>query len=213
MSPARSSRLCWAIIFTRDTPVHSMRLSLRISECGLLLIGLNLLAVNGALLLALAQPFFGRRALIIGASWAGRIIAQAHAEHGDGTYQVVGFVDDDPAKLGKGAWEHPCIPARWVIATRLRSCRVITSTGVELRPVTNVLGCRWDRSCLTRWKSSLSSRMRSISSSSGSMVMPVSLRMYINKNALGFTGPRWHNQRGEALSLVPGSGGISANCG
>jgi lipopolysaccharide/colanic/teichoic acid biosynthesis glycosyltransferase len=64
-----------------------------------------LLAGRGLYALALAQPLFQRRALIIGAGWAGRTIAQALAEHGDGTYQIVGFVDDDPAKLGKGAWE------------------------------------------------------------------------------------------------------------
>jgi exopolysaccharide biosynthesis polyprenyl glycosylphosphotransferase len=61
-----------------------------------------LLAGRGLYTLALAQPLFQRRALIIGAGWAGRTIAQALAEHGDGTYQIVGFVDDDPAKLGKG---------------------------------------------------------------------------------------------------------------
>ena len=94
-----------------------------------------LLAGRGLYTLALAQPLFQRRALIIGAGWAGRTIAQALAEHGDGTYQIVGFVDDDPAKLGRGAWElgsggarvqrsiHPCTPAPlhpcsyWVIAT------------------------------------------------------------------------------------------------
>jgi len=64
-----------------------------------------LLAGRGLYQVVLTQPALCRRALIIGAGWAGRTIAEALAEHGDGTYQVVGFVDDDPAKLGKGAWE------------------------------------------------------------------------------------------------------------
>ncbi|MBC7232381.1 MAG: sugar transferase [Chloroflexi bacterium] len=64
-----------------------------------------LLVGRGLYCVALTQPAFHRRVLIIGAGWAGRTIAEALAGHGDGTYQVVGFVDDDPAKLGKGAWE------------------------------------------------------------------------------------------------------------
>jgi lipopolysaccharide/colanic/teichoic acid biosynthesis glycosyltransferase len=50
--------------------------------------------------LVLGQPMFQRRALIVGAGWAGRTIAEALAENGNGTYQVVGFVDDDPEKVG-----------------------------------------------------------------------------------------------------------------
>jgi exopolysaccharide biosynthesis polyprenyl glycosylphosphotransferase len=60
-----------------------------------------LLAERGLYVLAAVQPFFHRRALIIGAGWAGRTIAQALAEKGDGTYQIVGFVDDDPAKQAR----------------------------------------------------------------------------------------------------------------
>jgi len=43
---------------------------------------------------------FNRRALIIGAGRAGRTIARTLGEHGDGTCQIIGFVDDDPAKEG-----------------------------------------------------------------------------------------------------------------
>jgi len=64
-----------------------------------------LLAGRGFYRVVMTQPALRRRALIIGAGWAGRTIAEALAEHGDGTYQVVGFVDDDPAKWGRGAWE------------------------------------------------------------------------------------------------------------
>ena len=43
---------------------------------------------------------FNRRALIIGAGSAGRAIAQALAKHGDNTCQIIGFVNDDPAREG-----------------------------------------------------------------------------------------------------------------
>jgi len=43
---------------------------------------------------------FNRQALIIGAGSAGCTIVQALAEHSDGTCQIIGFVDDDPAKKG-----------------------------------------------------------------------------------------------------------------
>jgi len=59
-----------------------------------------LVAGRGLYVLALAQPFFHRRALVIGAGWAGRTVAQALAENGDETCEVVGFVDDDPEKQG-----------------------------------------------------------------------------------------------------------------
>jgi len=71
-----------------------------------------LLASRGLYRAVLTQPALCRRALIIGAGWAGRTIAEALAEQGDGTYQVVGFVDDDPAKLGRGAWEPGGVGAR-----------------------------------------------------------------------------------------------------
>ncbi|MDW8103328.1 MAG: sugar transferase, partial [Anaerolineae bacterium] len=57
-----------------------------------------LVAARGLYRVALGQPALQRRALIIGAGWAGRTIAEALAEYGDGSYRIVGFVDDDPAK-------------------------------------------------------------------------------------------------------------------
>ena len=46
------------------------------------------------------QAVFRRRALLIGAGWSGRAMLQALGEHGAGTYQVIGSVDDDPSRLG-----------------------------------------------------------------------------------------------------------------
>lgn len=48
--------------------------------------------------LALSNQRFTRRTLIVGAGWAGRTVAEALRHHADSTYQVVGFVDDDPRK-------------------------------------------------------------------------------------------------------------------
>lgn len=60
-----------------------------------------LLVGRGLYLLVFAQPIFRRRALIVGAGWAGRTIFRAINEHGESLYELVGFVDDDPGKQGK----------------------------------------------------------------------------------------------------------------
>lgn len=65
-----------------------------------LLVGL-LVAGRALYVTAFSQPIFQRRVLIVGAGWAGRTMAEALLEEGSGTYQVLGFVDDDPAKLGQ----------------------------------------------------------------------------------------------------------------
>jgi len=59
-----------------------------------------LFAGRGLYVAALFQPPFNRRSLIVGAGWAGRTIARTIAEQGGGMYQLLGFVDDDPAKEG-----------------------------------------------------------------------------------------------------------------
>jgi exopolysaccharide biosynthesis polyprenyl glycosylphosphotransferase len=46
-------------------------------------------------------PQFRRRALIIGAGWAGRTIAQAIHDNLSADYEIVGFIDDDPHKQGQ----------------------------------------------------------------------------------------------------------------
>lgn len=51
--------------------------------------------------LTLAQPFFQRKALIIGAGGAGRTIAQVISRTVISDYQLVGYIDDDPAKQGR----------------------------------------------------------------------------------------------------------------
>ncbi len=46
-------------------------------------------------------PQFRRRALIVGAGWAGRTIAQAIHDNLSVDYEIVGFIDDDPRKQGQ----------------------------------------------------------------------------------------------------------------
>lgn len=46
-------------------------------------------------------PQFRRRALIVGAGWAGRTIAQAIRHNLSADYEIVGFIDDDPNKQGQ----------------------------------------------------------------------------------------------------------------
>jgi len=59
--------------------------------------------------LALAQQAFQRRALVVGAGLAGRTIARAVRENVSRDYQLVGFIDDTPAKRGKIIEEIPVL--------------------------------------------------------------------------------------------------------
>ena len=58
----------------------------------------SLLLGRGFYVVTLARLFFRRRTLIVGAGWAGSTVLQALRQHGDDTYHIVGFIDDDPAK-------------------------------------------------------------------------------------------------------------------
>src|SRR5437867_1690828 len=51
--------------------------------------------------LALVGPTLRRRALVVGAGWAGRTIVETLRKHAPAEYDLVGFVDDDPDKEGK----------------------------------------------------------------------------------------------------------------
>lgn len=59
------------------------------------------------------NPRFQRKVLIVGAGWAGKTIAQAILGNAATQYQIVGFVDDDPALMegeiviDSAAFEHP----------------------------------------------------------------------------------------------------------
>jgi exopolysaccharide biosynthesis polyprenyl glycosylphosphotransferase len=63
------------------------------------------LAWRNCYLTVLRREPFQRRAIVVGAGRAGQTIAQIVREYAAGAYQIVGFVDDDPAKLGKEVWK------------------------------------------------------------------------------------------------------------
>jgi len=86
--------------------------------------------VRGLYRVVAAHAALRRRALIIGAGWAGRTIAEALAEQSDGTYQVIGFVDDDPAKqnltLHVSRLTLPVLGNRYSLPTLIRQHRIDT---------------------------------------------------------------------------------------
>jgi exopolysaccharide biosynthesis polyprenyl glycosylphosphotransferase len=57
----------------------------------------------------LVQPSFQHRALIVGAGWAGRVLVEALRTHAASEYEVVGFVDDDPARRGQVISDAPVL--------------------------------------------------------------------------------------------------------
>ncbi len=95
--------LCTAVVYMLIPYLPPMLPVSRLALAAFPLFTIALLLAGRALYaVALSQPLFQRRLLIVGAGWAGRTIAQVLAQQGDGTYEVVGFVDDDPDKLGSG---------------------------------------------------------------------------------------------------------------
>lgn len=63
------------------------------------------------ILLASRSPF-RRRALVLGAGWAGQTIVDAVRENASSLYHLVGFVDDDPTKRGHIIEDLPVIGTR-----------------------------------------------------------------------------------------------------
>ncbi|MBI2304189.1 MAG: sugar transferase [Chloroflexi bacterium] len=89
-------------------------------------ISLTLIAMWRAFYLRmLVGPSFRRRALVVGAGWAGQTIAKAAAEHLDGGYSFVGFIDDDPTKTGQ------VIEGMPVLGTRQEFPRIVQETGAS----------------------------------------------------------------------------------
>lgn len=48
--------------------------------------------------LMIQRPTFGRKAIIVGAGWAGQTIADAIHKYAPAHYRILGFIDDDPQK-------------------------------------------------------------------------------------------------------------------
>jgi exopolysaccharide biosynthesis polyprenyl glycosylphosphotransferase len=85
-----------------------------------------LAAGRGLYAFAVAQPLFQRRALIVGAGWAGRTLLEALQENGDGGYQVMGFVDDDLGKHGQFIDDVPVLGGRQELSTLIKRYRAST---------------------------------------------------------------------------------------
>ena len=62
---------------------------------------LVLVALWRALYRLLSRSALRRRAIVVGTGWAGRTIVQAIRENKGAGFELVGFVDDDPAKQGQ----------------------------------------------------------------------------------------------------------------
>lgn len=66
-----------------------------------LILPVSLLVWRWLYIKVFTHPGLRRRAIIVGAGWAGQTIARVIHEHLSSDYELVGFVDDDPAKQGK----------------------------------------------------------------------------------------------------------------
>ena len=68
----------------------------------------------------LSQPAFRRRAIVVGAGWAGRTIARTIRDLSPG-YHLVGFVDDDPTKQGRVIENLPVLGTRRDLLSLVRA--------------------------------------------------------------------------------------------
>jgi exopolysaccharide biosynthesis polyprenyl glycosylphosphotransferase len=58
---------------------------------------------------AFAMPVFQRKAIVVGAGWAGSTIVKTVQDFAPSHFQIIGFVDDDPAKQRAVKYEVPVI--------------------------------------------------------------------------------------------------------
>ena len=70
------------------------------------------------------SPFLRRRAIVVGAGWAGRTLVRAVRQTLQG-YDIVGFIDDDPAKQGQIIEDLP------VLGNRYDLVRQVQATGAD----------------------------------------------------------------------------------
>ncbi|MBM4054160.1 MAG: sugar transferase [Planctomycetes bacterium] len=113
-----------AMAFVVTTFIFYINWSLRI--------GRGVFLINGALVIFLIagwrmlysyiieQPLFNRRALIIGAGWAGKTVLEEINKAKKAGITVAGFIDDDPEKSGKRISGIPVLGDRSVINDAIR---------------------------------------------------------------------------------------------
>ncbi len=69
--------------------------------------------------LVFSMPALRRKAIIVGAGWAGRTIAQILKDALQTDYQVVGYIDDDPRKQGQYIGDIPVIGNRHALGAQV----------------------------------------------------------------------------------------------
>ena len=87
----------------------------------------------------LALPVFRQRLIVVGAGWAGEVIAATLAEHRPREYAVVGFIDDDPTRHQQRVAGLPVLggPSALLPAVRAHGAsQVILAIVGELNPNT-----------------------------------------------------------------------------
>lgn len=89
--------------------------------------------------LLLTQPTFRRRALVVGAGWAGRTVVDAVQTHASAEYELVGYIDDDPAKEGALANGLP------VLGTRRDLAKIVSDRGISEIVAARSHGRLWPR--------------------------------------------------------------------
>ena len=72
----------------------------------------------------LSRPVFQRRAIVVGAGWTGRTIVQAIRENLASGYQLVGYIDDDPARQGQTIEGLPVVGTRHDLVPLARAERI-----------------------------------------------------------------------------------------
>ncbi|MDR7586490.1 MAG: hypothetical protein QN158_13020, partial [Armatimonadota bacterium] len=97
----------------------------RLTAASFILATVGLVGVGRtAYALLVAQPVFRQRAVIVGAGWAGRALVDAIRERADSEYELVGFIDDDPAKQGSPVAGLPVLGTWEALAEAVRMYRI-----------------------------------------------------------------------------------------
>jgi sugar transferase (PEP-CTERM system associated) len=111
-----------------------------------LLLPVSLLLWRWAYIAVFSHPGLRRRVLIVGAGWAGRVIAEAIRENLSSQYELMGFVDDDEAKRGQAIAGVPVLGSTedlCELTQRLGVFEVVVaiSRNIRGRLFQNILSC------------------------------------------------------------------------
>ncbi len=110
-----------------------------------LILPVTLLLWRWVYILIFSHPSLRRRAIIVGAGWAGQTIARAVRDNLR-DYEIVGFVDDDPAKQGRSVEDIPVLASTaslYALCQRMGVSELIIAISRDMRGETfqNILTC------------------------------------------------------------------------